>query len=449
MIADTEELIIKSSINTIFQVNPKKPHLLLSRESTTIEFKESFNLGGKGWEVCAKTIAAFANTKGGFLIFGVKDKPHELVGLNNKNFDRFDSLDAAKLTEYLNKTFSPEINWSKHIHEIDEKLFGILRVQESLHKPVMAISNGNHSIYEADIYYRYRGRSEKIKYPELRKILEESRQLEQKLWMQHLQRIASIGVNNAAIFNPDDGIVTGRSGAFIIDKKLLPKLSFIREGEFQEVQGSPAIRIVGDAHFVGVGNVKESEPIERKAIRLEQILEFFLLQKTPTEPKYFIEAACHEMTGNLPIYYFAQMGKMNLNQLKEIILNENSYRQGKKVLLERLDQKDKNIFLNIPNTDSDSSIKKNQLKAKLLLRDSNEITEDDNATYFFQVVRSLTKDEIDIDCIFPKVYQMYKKYWIKGGTLRSEIYKAICNLDKEIFCSTNFYHRDDSQSVSE
>ena len=441
----TEQFDFEGIIANIFQIKPENPERLKSRESSTVEFKLSFHSKGSKWEDYGKTIAAFANTKGGCLVFGIKDKPHDLIGMANDNFEDFD---PETLTRFLNSRFSPEINWYKHLHTINGKQYGLIYVRESIYKPVIAITNGADKICEADIYYRYRGRSEKIKYPELRNILEENRRKEQELWMSHLQRIASIGVHDAAIFNPDDGIVRGKSGAFIIDKKLLPKLSFIREGEFQEVKGAPAIRIVGDAHFVGVGNVKESESIERKAIRLDQILEFFLLQKTPSEPKYFIEAACHEMTGNLPIYYFSQMEKMNLNQLKEIILNEISHQQGKKNLLERLDKKDKNIFQSIPNTDSDSSIKKSELKAKILLRDSSEITEVDSVR-FFQVIRSLGKDEIDIDYIFPKVYQMYKKYWGKGGNLRSEIYKAICNLDKEIFCPTNFYSCNDSQSASE
>ena len=58
---------------------------LKSRESNTIEFKESFNKGNTA--KYAKTMAAYANNRGGYIIFGVKDNPRTVVGLTNNNFD--------------------------------------------------------------------------------------------------------------------------------------------------------------------------------------------------------------------------------------------------------------------------------------------------------------------------------------------------------------------------
>ena len=52
---------------------------LKSRESNTVEFKQSFNSGNSA--TYAKTMAAFANNRGGYIIFGVKDKPREIISV--------------------------------------------------------------------------------------------------------------------------------------------------------------------------------------------------------------------------------------------------------------------------------------------------------------------------------------------------------------------------------
>ena len=59
--------------------------MLKSRESNTVEFKEAFNKGNTA--KYAKTMAAFSNNRGGYIIFGVKDNPRTVVGLSNSNFD--------------------------------------------------------------------------------------------------------------------------------------------------------------------------------------------------------------------------------------------------------------------------------------------------------------------------------------------------------------------------
>ncbi len=58
---------------------------LRSRESNTVEFKQSFNKGSVA--AYAKTMAAFANNSGGYIIFGITDTPRRIIGLKNDNFE--------------------------------------------------------------------------------------------------------------------------------------------------------------------------------------------------------------------------------------------------------------------------------------------------------------------------------------------------------------------------
>ncbi len=66
-----------------------------SREGTSLEFKESFNWNSK--DKYGKSIAAFANNRGGLLVFGISDRPREILGLKTTNFEE---LDEAIITQY-------------------------------------------------------------------------------------------------------------------------------------------------------------------------------------------------------------------------------------------------------------------------------------------------------------------------------------------------------------
>ena len=60
-------------------------------ETTNIDYKELVEeRKPKSW---LKSVSAFANTKGGIILFGVEDETHELKGLENV------IKDAEKITE--------------------------------------------------------------------------------------------------------------------------------------------------------------------------------------------------------------------------------------------------------------------------------------------------------------------------------------------------------------
>lgn len=165
-----------ATLDEIFKFDLDNDQRLSSRESGKLEFKEAFHFGST--DEYAKTMAAFANTAGGYLVYGVKDKPRTLIGLKN---DAFDSLDPAKLTQTLNSTLAPEIQWDAHTHEVQGKKVGIIYVHEARTKPVLCVKTTK-EVQEGAIYYRYRGRSEKIRYPELRQLLDNEREKERELW---------------------------------------------------------------------------------------------------------------------------------------------------------------------------------------------------------------------------------------------------------------------------
>lgn len=231
--------------NKIFSFHETIADRLISRESGWLEFKESFNWNSK--DKYAKSMVAFANNKGGYIVFGVKDRPRDLVGLKSNNFE---DVDEAKITSYLNDVFAPEIIFEKFVIKVNAKRIGLLYTQQAKSKPIVCLKNDG-KLKEADIYYRYNARSEGIKYPELKAMFDFVKEEERKSWLEHFEKISKIGPTNAAIMDTIGGEITGKGGTLVIDKKLIPKLKFINQGNFQE-KGKPVLRLIGDVKPVSI-----------------------------------------------------------------------------------------------------------------------------------------------------------------------------------------------------
>lgn len=100
-----DEFSHSADYKRIFNFHGTIPDRIVAREGSQLEFKESFNWLAK--EQYAKSMAAFANNRGGYVVFGVSNRPRKLVGLRGENFDE---KDESVIAEYLNSTFSPYLN---------------------------------------------------------------------------------------------------------------------------------------------------------------------------------------------------------------------------------------------------------------------------------------------------------------------------------------------------
>ncbi len=225
---------------------------LKHRESTTMEFKKGFNI--RNMPDYARTMAAFANNKGGYIIFGVNDSPRKLEGIRK---ERFEVLKQEKITEFLIEHFEPEIKWQIGVVEVEGKYFGYIYTYESENKPVICKKNADDKLKSGEIYYRYRAQTRRIEYPELRKIIDEYREKERQMWMKHIERIARVGPSNVALVDLLTGSVHVRNlkdRALVMDRKLLDELKsqvkFVEEGKFSEKEGEPTLKIVGEVQAV-------------------------------------------------------------------------------------------------------------------------------------------------------------------------------------------------------
>lgn len=422
-------------LNKIFKISPKHPDRIISRENSSLEFKESF--GFQSLPKYFKTFAAFSNAKGGYIVFGVKDSPHILMGLSEKSLNNFQSIDPETITNSLNEHFAPEVHWEQHEYELGGKVYGLFYIHESSNKPILCKKNHQKDLKESDIYYRYRGRSQRIQYAELRKILEQNRTTEQRLWMRHLSHIAKIGVRDAAIFDLHTGSVSGTSGSFFIDESLLSQLSFIKEGEFTEVKGAPALKLIGNLEPFGgaTSHIAPTKVIKTKGIQLPDIVLGFLKQEDIKTPADYIRQICFETTGFLPVYYYIQKSGLSIETALSLINNVNSRSQAKTKLAERITHK-KRQNVTPPNSNTIAGCKKKEFIDDLKLNIVSENLTEEDTKYCLQAIRSLSKDEIISDSEylrsltktwFNRLYKSAKQ------PLADNLRRAICWIDECLY----------------
>jgi len=221
---------------------------LFHRESQYIEFKESFNLAGLADYY--RDFAAFANNKGGYLIFGVKDRPkRELVGLSVKAIEQFDKLDPETVSGHLLELFSSNITWEHEIYKLDEMTFGVFYIHESTLKPVISKKDEGKDLIlkNGEIYFRYGGRTQKIQFAELEIIINKRIEQNNNQWLDLVQKIGKSGPQNAAILDSEKGIIEkGDSQILVVDEELLSGFQLIKEGEFSETKGAKTLKLIGN-----------------------------------------------------------------------------------------------------------------------------------------------------------------------------------------------------------
>lgn len=270
------------------------------RERNDLEYKESFGLNS--WAKYAKTMASFANNKGGYILFGIRDNPREIVGVN----PGFSNFKQEKLTESLNSLFSPEIIWECGSVEFSDFSIGYIYTFESEQKPIIASKNENsEKINSGDVFYRYRGRSEKIKFAEMNKIVEDRAKLERERILKLMETIRKSDTTNLGIVNYNNGRFSTPYGTDImVDKRLimkvLKKAKYIKQGSFDETEGIPVLKVTGNIDLAEEVPVPDIDPdiqypyiqkqlAEKLSISTHQLYALIWYFKMKSVKKYHLE----------------------------------------------------------------------------------------------------------------------------------------------------------------
>lgn len=223
-----------------FQINSKG--YLVNRESFDLEYKQSFHFGDSLIEY-VRSMVGMANNRGGKIIFGIQDSPRKPIGLKN---DKFATVDTTKINNVVSEYFSHEFDWELTSIEFNKLEFGIIEIKESENKPIVCKKTKHKFVREGAIYYRYRGETKEISYPELANILDKEKEKERKLWMSHIQKISDIGPQNVQFLDTYKGEINVGNEKILIDKSLLDQIKFVKEGQFVEKDGAPTLTLAGE-----------------------------------------------------------------------------------------------------------------------------------------------------------------------------------------------------------
>ena len=108
-------------------------------EASHVDYKE--HLEEKKPRSWLKSVSAFANTEGGHLIFGVKNEPREVVGLENPQ------AVVSRLTELIKVRIDPTPRYRVREVEIEGKSCVDLEVQDGPAYPYYYAFDGSHTAY--------------------------------------------------------------------------------------------------------------------------------------------------------------------------------------------------------------------------------------------------------------------------------------------------------------
>jgi hypothetical protein len=410
-------------LDKIFSFESATSNRLISRENSRLEFKEAFNLGSA--DEYAKAAAAFANAQGGYIVFGVKDAPRELVGLKSTNFDTFDS---AKLTNALNERFSPEIRWEPHSAVVRGFKVGVLYFAEAAQKPVVCTKNAG-CLQQGAIYYRHRGRSEAIRYPELRRLLDEEKARERNLWMKQLRRISEAGVDNVAVLNLQSGEVSGANGRFYVSEELLPKLQFIREGQFVESEGAIALRLLGDIQ-PAEGLVIQSTVEVPTPIHESQVIAAFLRRQSVLSPTEYLKAICFEQSYLLPVYFFIQQTTETIGEVVDLLKGLEVRGRVRDKLVGRLQDPEEKFAMGKLTTSNPAAIERQAMLNQLMAKSLPPETISSQRRRFFEALTHTNAKDFDQDYILGLLTEhVLPSLSHLNGLDRTFFRKALCHLD--------------------
>jgi predicted HTH transcriptional regulator len=163
-----------------------------ARESKHREFKQAFVQND--FSDYTKTLAAFGNASGGYILFGVSDKPRRIVGAG-------EIVDEARWADRLRDDFDPEIAIATKVYSLGSlNVFGVA-VEPLPHRPIVCKRSRSKQvpgkdgkardievIREGAIYYRYSAQTRFIGYPELMHLMAERRNSAGKSFYGYTQR---------------------------------------------------------------------------------------------------------------------------------------------------------------------------------------------------------------------------------------------------------------------
>lgn len=390
-------------------------------ETDEFECKEGFSL--RNFSKPLRTIAGFANNRGGYLFFGVKDKPlgFAVSGLAD---DRFTDTDQNKFSQTIRSVLEPTPRFRVASLKLDTMTIGVIHVEPHSAKPVIA-SKTEGDVAEGAIYYRYPGETKAICYADLRAILDERDQRSREAILPMVQRLLELGPKDAMVANLADGQLEGGTRPIIIDQHLVDRIKFIRDGEFDEKEGAETLRLVGDVNTVDLSSVTTIKTV-RTELTEEAIVRNFVGRVVVEEPLAYVRQASHEQTFLLPIFYYLHLaGQSREGAVADLKAHRNAKPNTAKEIIRRL-KRQRTLFAKAGGKRLTTL---NQIREQAV----EEMTTVARAKAVMDAMTGLKEADSNIFDYANGLVIQVLEFWAEDRSLISYIRKAASRLDELIY----------------
>lgn len=138
-----EKMTIKEIIQSADPLSKEACEILLQHkeEDIYVDYKVDFSDDQVEWLNITIDMMAFANTLGGYLVFGIENSKFELVGVQTETVH---ALDNANLQNKINRYLYPPLtNIRVKVYNKDEKAFVIIFIPETRGKTHIITKDGN------------------------------------------------------------------------------------------------------------------------------------------------------------------------------------------------------------------------------------------------------------------------------------------------------------------
>lgn len=303
---------------------------LADGETAEQECKEAFD--PKKLTPIIKAMAALANHRGGFIFAGVRNNGCRVVGLAD---DVFAETDIATIADKAKTYLTPTPVFSKDVLDLDGAKVGIIHVEKHNFPPVIVCRDGD-GLDDGAILFRYPGQSGRIKFGDLLAMLRERDRSAHAMLLSSAARLSDIGTDRALIVDTRKGTVDAGDRQITIDRELADQLDFIREGEFEERDGAPTLRLIGDVRAVdAAGQVRER--IEGRALTADMAVKAYLRREQVRSPMEYVCLSAHVQRQWLPLHYFIRLSGQGADAaIRALEGTDAVYQNSKQRALERL-----------------------------------------------------------------------------------------------------------------
>lgn len=416
--------ISEPAIRELFRQNAKGYWVLTRGETDCCEGKRNF--GFKYPEPWLRAVAALANNLGGYVLFGVCDKgtkgpngedhSHHVYGMDD---NLFLDADAADFSMRLKSFFEPTPRFEIASISFDEKVVGVIYVHEHPSAPVIATKQGKSKIAEGDIFYRYPGQSTRIRYGDLRSMLDDRDKKARLESLPLIEKILEVGPEKSMVADLANGLLTDQK-KFLIDDEAIGKLKFIKEGQFVEKDGDLTLKLIGEVQPVSY--VKTKKVFDN--ISKDDIFSCFLNQDSVDNPAAFINALRDIQTYWLPIFYYQHLAKFSVQQAVDCLNNgiggmKKSIEHHTKRLQSRSGPQ-----LNANGSDEFRESLRNNEAIDVEALDVKD------RRLLLRSIQELSKDDVKLEYALNVLKQFYPTVFVTSSdSVKSEIRKAICRVD--------------------